>query len=253
MTTSLMDEEHAHDTADQRAPLSVVRLPSPKLIAGVLVILILLMGLVGASLQWYRFTYAPHRTFAMLDLNAEANIPTWLSASLLLVVGLLAMLVAGASRHMRRVVWMGWALLAVGAMYISLDELAQLHERLGGVEPPPGQAGGIFYFRWVIPALVMLPVVLILILPFLLSLPSRTRWLLLAGGSIYLAGALGMEMIAGPWVEAHGQMNVEFALMSHIEEVLEMLAATTLLYAILDHVRRHLPGITIRISPPERR
>lgn len=249
----VMEEQRVDVLPLQSSAFPVVRLPSAKVVAAVLVPAIILMGSVGLGLQWYRFTHAPHRTFAMLDLNAEANIPTWVSASLMLVVSLLALLVAAATRNGGKRGWFGWGLIAAGAMYISLDELAQLHERLGGVEPPPGQSGGVLYFTWVIPALVLVPIVLMVILPFLLRLPRRTRWLLLAGGGLYLAGALGMEMLAGPWAEAHGQLNFRFALMAHIEEVLELLAATVLLYAILDHAQRHLPGIVLMSAPPAKR
>src|SRR5262245_53681185 len=63
----------------------------------------------------------------LLDLNGEGNVPAWYSSTLLFVCGLAAAAVAGRHRHSER--W-GWNGISLALIVMSLDETAQIHERL---------------------------------------------------------------------------------------------------------------------------
>ena len=67
------------------------------------------------------------------DLSAEASIAPWYNGAILLVAGLLALL---RGLHLRSVArashWQAYLLLAGGLVFLSADEVAQIHETLSG-------------------------------------------------------------------------------------------------------------------------
>lgn len=170
-----------------------------------------------------------------LSLSYEANLPTWFSASLLLLCAIAAGSIAAAlgpgapwRRH-----WWG---LAIGLGYASLDEAAELHEHLGG----RFDTGGVLYFDWIIPAIAVLAVLAAIYLPFVRALPSRTRVRLVVAGAIYVGGALVMELPLGWWTERAGPDNLGYALIDWLEETMEMIGASLALAALVAH-RRERP------------
>ncbi len=170
---------------------------------------------------------------AKLSLSYEGNLPTWFSSSLLLMCAVVAgAIAAGRPPAHRR--W--WVICAVAA-WMSLDEAAELHENLGGHL----DTVGLLYFDWVIPAALIVAGLVIAFLPFVRALPSATRTRLIVAGTIYVGGALVMELPLGWWTEHHGSEGFGYALIDWFEETMEMVGATLALAALLayrDELRR---------------
>ena len=83
--------------------------------------------------------------WALLSLSAEGNLPTWAASSLLLCCALTAGAIA--TRLAPGTAWRRhWWGVMVGLGFVSLDEIAGLHEQLGGTFG----TGGVLYFDWVI-------------------------------------------------------------------------------------------------------
>jgi hypothetical protein len=141
---------------------------------------------------------------------------------------------AAIARHARRSrdrFTTAWRLLAIVFCYMSLDEVAQLHERLNSLVA----LRGVFYFGWIIPAGAIVLVVGVAYLRFIIRLPPVTRWRFIAAGVIYVGGALVMEMPLGMWATAHGEDNLGYVLIDGLEESLEMFGATLFLVALQCH------------------
>lgn len=72
-----------------------------------------------------------HAITELVDLNGEANLPAWYSSALLLILALLLSVfaVGKADLHKKR----SYLLFTAPALFfvLSLDEIAQIHERLG--------------------------------------------------------------------------------------------------------------------------
>ncbi|HSD91172.1 MAG TPA: hypothetical protein VLB44_26800 [Kofleriaceae bacterium] len=166
-----------------------------------------------------------------LSLSFEANLPTWFSSSLLLLCAIAAGVIA-TGRPPRR--WHWWGMCAV-AGWMSLDEAAELHEHLSGMF----DTGGVLYFDWVIPAAVIVLAIGIAYLPFIRDLAADTRKRLVIAATIYIGGALIMELPLG-WVTEHDDMEtLRYALLDWAEETMEMIGATLAFLALVQHHQEH--------------
>lgn len=170
--------------------------------------------------------------WSRLSLSAEANVPTWFASSLLLACALVAGAIAirlGEGARWRR----HWWGIAIGMGWVSLDEVAGLHEHLGGHL----ETGGILYFDWVIWAVPIVGVLAALYWPFLRALRSPTRERLVVAAVIFVAGALVMELPLGWWTERAGTDGLGYALIDWVEETLELTGTALALVALVAHGR----------------
>lgn len=182
----------------------------------------------------------PYRPFTgLVDLDGEANLPSWYSSGQLLVLGLL--LGVFAVIRPNRLTIRSWPLFALPALclFLSLDEVAQIHEWLGKKSDVLFATGtrkgslfphtGIWMFLLGPPFLI---VVALLWRAFSSSLRGRERVvrLYLIGFFMYAASALGIEILAN--VVSPG--GVASVVQVACEELGEMLGVTLLVWATLE-------------------
>jgi hypothetical protein len=170
--------------------------------------------------------------WSVASLSAEANVPTWFASSLLLACAVTAAAIARelAAGAPGRPHWWG---IAVGLGWVSLDEVAGLHEHLGGHL----DTGGALYFDWVIWAALVVGVLAVIYLRFLLALPSPVRARLIIAATVFVTGALALELPLGWWTEHAGSDSLGYALIDWVEETLELVGASLALVALVAHRR----------------
>lgn len=172
----------------------------------------------------------------LFNLDAECNIPTWFSSALMLVSAILLFAIGGRDRT----VALRWHALGVIFVLMSMDEVAQLHERLGKriipVEGIVGPAG----FNWVLLAVPFAIAVAIAYLPLLRRLPAGTRWGMIAAGAIFVSGAAGLEAVGGRLVGCSGWGTLSYTIVSQVEETLELVG----LYVFARTLWGYLSGLT---------
>ena len=129
-----------------------------------------------------------------------------------------------------------WAALAVLFTGFSIDEGAQIHDSTGGA-PLRDALGtsGLLYYAWVIPALISALVVGLVFARFLFALPPPTRNYLILSAAIFMAGAIGAEMVSGWYEEQHPGPTLDYATLSSFEEFLEMYGVILLIAGLLDY------------------
>jgi hypothetical protein len=165
----------------------------------------------------------------VLSVNEEGSVPAWFSSSLLLLCSLL-ILVAPDTAGEHAVRYAGrWKVLALLLLLLSLDEAMSLHEKT--IEPLRWalNAGGPFYFTWVIPGAIFVLGFALAYREFLLNLPPKLRRLFAIAGILYVCGALIMEMVGGSYVDSYGAASIAYLMIASVEEYLEMLGGATLL------------------------
>lgn len=174
-----------------------------------------------------------------VSLSEEQNLPTWFSSVLLFSCGAVLAAIAASKRSTGAPYARHWWVLAAGFIYISLDEAVQIHEHAGGWV----DVGGILYFDWVIPASILVGILSVSYLGFLAHLPRVVRWRFVAGGLLYVGGAVGMELPLGWWTDQAGRHNLTYALIDWVEESLEMIGVSVFLYALIGYAAHPLGSI----------
>ncbi|MCW2582565.1 MAG: hypothetical protein JWQ53_1355 [Klenkia sp.] len=162
------------------------------------------------------------------DLDLEGGVPAWFSAVLLFLCAQALWRLADRSASGKRRRWVRHErFLAVVFVYLSLDEMAALHE----IAAAPLQAifgtSGFLSFAWVLVALPLVAVLAALYLGWLRSLPRPAAGLILASGMLYVGGAAGVEMV-GAALYAGSEANLDtfhYSMVVLLEEALEMLGA----------------------------
>lgn len=86
-----------------------------------------------------------------------------------------------------------------------------------------------------------------LFVPFLLMVDRRTRWMLIASGSLFVGGAVGMEMLGGYTASRLGMNSPEYFAVSAIEECLELAGITMLIVTLLLRVRDDCRHVVIEV------
>lgn len=87
---------------------------------------------------------------------------------------------------------------------------------------------------------------LLVIVVLLLVLAS-----VIAAGSVFVAGAIRMDLIGGRYLEQQDGADMIYAMMTANEEFLEMLGVIVFIYALLSYLRSHMEVIQLWIDDRE--
>ncbi len=187
----------------------------------------------------------PHDLVDLFSLSYETNLPTWLASSLLFSCGLLLTLIALAKRRVADPYTRHWWGLALAFLYISLDEFTQLHEQANHWF----DFGGVLYYGWVIPAAIVVASLGFCYLGFLGHLTRRSRNQFVLAGSLYVGGALGVELLLGYWADVAGESNLVYGLIDLVEESMELIGVSVFFYALFEHLAGPWDVLRIKFVP----
>jgi hypothetical protein len=227
---------------------------SPRAIARSFLLVVLLIATLGVAAEWVRLRTESwsHRGVAVLAgkfvLDSEQSLPAWFSSLALAAAAATLALIACSKRRARSAFASHWTALAVIFVLLSLDEMAAFHEMF----IPPLQrffgASGIFYYAWVIPAMVFVASMGLAYRRFVFDhLDRATRRRLLIAAAIYLVGAIGLELIEGPIDLQFGRNSLAGEAALTIEETLEMFGVVYFLYALLVYASEQIGTIHLSI------
>lgn len=185
----------------------------------------------------------------LASMDGELNAPTWFSSSLLLACAALAALVGAAHRARGDGDWHWWALAGVLA-FLSLDEAALIHEELSKplTRSLDLDAERWDHWAWVGPYVIAAALFALTFVRFLRSLPAVTARLLVLAGSLYVAGAGGMELVGRAFWDAD-DVDAAYLLVVGIEETLELIGMTVLVHALLGHLGDVIGPLQVRWAP----
>jgi hypothetical protein len=193
---------------------------------------------VGLTLL-YLVDYALGRPFdhfsSFIDLDGEANLPTWWSSIQWFCVA--AAFWVFAIRNVERRPSRSWLLLILPAIFLafSLDEVATIHEYVGYMSDallPKGERDasfvsqtGLFFILFGVPFAILFAGLVTAILPFLARSP-RARNRLVVGMALMLIAAIGIEALSNLLVPGSPAAMLEIA----VEEMSEMIGSTLVLW-----------------------
>jgi len=186
----------------------------------------------------------------LLNVNLEANLPTYFSALVLLGDAILLAFIAYGSKALGEKFW-HWIGLSGIFVFISLDEMIQIHEQLRAPMEALFSTSGLLYFAWFIPYVGMVAIIGIAYFKFMMRLPKNILKLFILAGVVFVSGAVGMEMIGGMHAEIHGEETLTYALMYNFEEFLEMSGAAIFFYALISYIEMKFKTATFTFGTNE--
>ncbi len=209
-------------------------------------LLMLSLHLFGYFL--FLFTSRPH-PIEWFNFDAETNLPTVYSTVLLMVNGVLLSIIA-CSEKKRGGKTLPWWIMSLLFFALGLDESAMIHERVSEFFQTRFNTTGILFYAWVVPYGIGFLLFVGIMSKFFFGLPKDTRTLLFIAGSIFVVGAIGLEMAASALIEDHGRSSLYYVYAT-IEEFMELVGTTTFIYVFARHIDRHLPKVSISFNSDE--
>ncbi|MFI0348926.1 hypothetical protein [Actinomadura sp. 9N407] len=158
----------------------------------------------------------------IFNVGTEGNLATWWNTALLLSVAGTALVAAALSGRTARPGRRSWLGLALAAAWLSIDESAQVHERLAGPGNDWAREHGITLptYAWILPGSLLAVAGTVCAVLWARRLPPDVRRGLLGALAAYFSGALAVEAFNG-WAKRQGADAV-YALGTSVEEGLEM-------------------------------
>jgi hypothetical protein len=223
-------------------PASVARILGT---AAFILILASTGGLITADIPGNQNLYWLVRLF---DVDREQNIPTFFSVFLLLSATLLLTIISLLERRRKSVDNFYWVVLSFGFLFMALDELASLHEKLG--KPVNNLFGnrdlGAFSYGWVIPLIALVALLALFFWRFLMHLPFNTRRTFFIAAIIYIGGALGCELIEGYYRALYGTLI--YSAFTTIEESMEMAGVILFIWGLLVYIANTYGEVSFQIN-----
>ncbi len=211
-----------------------------------IVLILVVFNLVAIHLQ-YNLHYPTAFTFIpKFKMDMEGNIPTFFSCIILFFSSFLFRLIAIVKKRTNDSFYRYWFGLSIIFFIMGFDEGFILHEIISGLLSVY-KFSGIFYYSWLIVAIVLLLLFVAAYLKFFLSLPNFYKFHFFSAALIYLAGAVGMEMMDGLYASHYGQRNIIYGLLATIEETLEMGGVVYLINTLFNYLRNYLGMLSFYI------
>lgn len=211
---------------------------------GAIIAVLVCLSIFG---QYSRFFLGHGQLMGLIDgfdVDAETNVPTFFACVQLLVASSLAGVIAYTVRQTGAAFRRHWTGLALLFAYFALDEFVQLHEQLAELPFLPPKEGVLFY-AWVVPGMGLVALFGALYARFFWALPVRSKGLFAAAGVLYVGGAIGVEMMAGWYASQYGELSFTHAMITTIEETMELSGVALFVYALLDYLRTHVGGLRV--------
>ena len=168
------------------------------------------------------------------NMDREFNIPTLFSSTMMLACAYTLNEIKKVSKKQRS---KDWGLLSKIFVFLAVDELFQIHEIfiIPDLRPYLSPALGS---TWVLPYTILVIYVGWRFSKFLRSLQQDTRRKFLQAASVFLAGALGMEMV-GSYLVRTGIIRLHsiwYGSITGLEELLELLGLIMFLITLANYL-----------------
>ena len=211
-----------------------------------LIFVLLFFNIVGIISKFYLNNNA-YGLIPLFDFSAEKNIPTFFSSVILLFASSLLSIIAVTNKR-NGAKYLAWLWLAIIFLYLSIDEIASIHEMLTDPVRKLFNTSGLLYYAWVIPYGIALIVFVVVYFKFLIRLPNYIKRLFVISGATFVSGAIGFELFGGRHFELHGRDNLIYSSLYTCEEFLEMLGIVIFIYALLLYIVIQFKSLTIIVN-----
>jgi hypothetical protein len=216
--------------------------------------IVILLALAHLAAQFSIYVLGYDNLFGLVhlfSLNAEENIPALYSTISLLFCAILLALIAVGTKATGGRYTLHWAFLSLVFIFLSMDEALSFHESSTVPLRKSLNTSGVLFYAWIIPYALAVLVLFLVYLRFLLNLNRQTRNHFFLAGLIYVSGAMLFEIPGGIYDEAFGRHTPVYALISTVEELLEMGGILLFIYALTSYLSAEFPRLRLGFLPDE--
>ncbi|MBD2260561.1 hypothetical protein [Pseudanabaena sp. FACHB-2040] len=228
-----------------------IQISSNKLVRN-LILLGVALSLISLFIQGVQYfsSFSIHPKIVFyLNVDAENNVPTLYSSALLFLSSVLLYTIAVAARGARKKLY--WQGLALVFLFLSVDELLQLHENINGLLNSTTQAGDSISGsgRWDVFSLMLFAVVSLSYFRFFLALPQRVKRLFFVAAVSFVVGGAGIEFIGVNFFpDIYHQPIFLAEVISTVEEFLEILGTCLFISGLLAYTQYELKAIRLEFA-----
>jgi hypothetical protein len=185
-----------------------------------------------------------------LYVDGEGNIPTFFSSLILSCVSVILGIIYTLKKRSRDAFRFHWLVLCGVAGLLAIDESTLLyHEMLSGMSTYLIRSISKT-FVVIISILVMIPL-LFQYTTFFLHFTNRYKILLAISATVFLTGAVGVDMLGTNYHEVHGQLNLHYSMMATLEKVLEIAGTILFMHTLLVYLSEWTSNTKENASLPE--
>ena len=182
--------------------------------------------------------------------GSEANFPTYFSALLLLVSSILSFYIYkidSLRNDIKNLKY--WRSISLILLFLSMDEAVQIHEQMMSVmHYLIPNLPDILASAWVIPYALIFLFIAFFFSKFILSLPYKTRNLIILAGLTFVTGAIALEVFESYLYNEYGAKHFTFLIAVTLEELLEMAGIVLFIYALLDYILLRFTRLRVTIK-----
>jgi len=173
----------------------------------------------------------------LFDANFERSVGGWFSTVLLLSAGVLIGLITFDHTQRDLPHKRAWGYLTVIFLVMSMDEYIGVHERFL-LFAEPGSNDNSYIVTYILAA-IFGSALLIGYWRWLRDLPGAFRTQFIIASTVFLLGAVGVDVIGEYWVKVimTGDITVTHIVMTTIEEFIEMIGASLIIGSLLTYLR----------------
>jgi hypothetical protein len=222
-------------------------------VARSLLAVVIALTVINSTVLFFYFYIPDDEVYGLVDLfdfDIEGNIPTLYSACAMLFSASLLWFIAQLPQRDRDGTRKYWAGLSLIMAYLAVDEGAMIHENLSNFLEDYMVAEGFFYFLWIVPYGLASIALAAVYLRFVWALPSRTRKIFIASGSLFLAGAIGIEMFGARAADLYGTASISYCVLYTFEEFFEMTGIVVFIYGLLIHIAGEGEALSFTLLEP---
>jgi uncharacterized Tic20 family protein len=203
---------------------------------------------VGIQIGKYVFNYEDE-WLNLFNVDRELNFPTWYSALMIGFCAILLGIIAQGKKQQGDRYTKDWQLLSLIFWFLAIDEIVSIHEIF--IIPEVSKMlhlPGFLYSAWVIPGTIFVIWFARRYSKFIYHLPPKSRLHFVLAASIYVGGALIMEMIGSAIAQSFTQQSLIYALTTSVEEFLELSGIVMLIYALIYYLGQWAHQLELQIE-----
>ena len=223
---------------------------SPRTIIKFLIIGTIFFTLVSTGIQVCKYVFDYKDDWMKLfNLDRELNFPTWYSALMIGFCSLLLRIIATGKKQQGDRYTKDWQLLSLIFCFMAIDEVVSIHEIF--IIPEVSEALNLPWFlhsAWVIPGTVFVIWFIRRFGKFVRHLPNKSQQHFVLAACLYIGGALIMEMIGSHFAESLSQQHIVYALITTVEEFLEMIGMIMFIHALFYYLTQWAQPLDLQIN-----